>query len=249
MFYLEKQWIEFCLFVRVLLFYKTEMDIRASIEKLAKLIDPLDGLISILNVATLNDGDEFLLDKTTVVLSIVNIEEDKTLKNQSVYIKQGEKPSTIARFAHPTKHFIISLLFSSYNKDFGNYLPGIDKLNVIINFFQQNTSLYVKDISDGFLKYNEYLQIIKENPSLESSYQRVTFETVSLSLDQLHQMWSYLGSRYMPSVLVKMRLISVQGQRVIPETATIKEFKIKLWEDDIKDTAGLLETKNHLPKE
>lgn len=218
------------------------MNIRTSIEKLAKLIDPSNELISILNIATLNDGDEFLLDKTTVVLSIVNIEEDKTLKNQSVYIKQEEAATMVARYAHPTKHLIISLLFGSYNKDFVNYLTGIDKLNVIINFFQQNTSLYIKGLSDGFISYNEYLQIIKENPSIESSYQRVTFETVSLSLDQLHQMWSYLGSRYMPSVLVKMRLISVQGPETTP-AKTVNKVEIKLWENDAKDTAGLIDSK------
>ena len=39
--------------------------------------------IEMTNIATVNDGDEFLLNKSALLLSIVNIEEDKTLRNRS----------------------------------------------------------------------------------------------------------------------------------------------------------------------
>lgn len=221
------------------------MDIKNIIEKLGKLIDPTDAFIDISNIATLNDGDEFLLSKTAVILSIINIEEDKTLKNQSFYIADSNDQSTIDRYTHPTKHLIISLLFSSYNKDLSKYLDGIDKLKNIINFFQQNTSLYYKNDGTELISYTTYLgksDVDKQN------YTKIAFESVSLSIEQLSQMWSYLGSRYMPSVLFKMRLITVQVS-TIEEESVVKEVNINLWESNKDDITGLLETKVYPPVE
>jgi len=41
--------------------------------------------IELANIATLSDDDSIVSDRSAIVLSIVNIEEDKTLKNQSLY--------------------------------------------------------------------------------------------------------------------------------------------------------------------
>ena len=87
------------------------MDLKVVIEQLSKLIDPSQTVIDITNIATLNDGDDFLESKTPIVLSIVNIEEDKTQKNQSVYLKNSVDETSISRYTQPTQHLIISILF------------------------------------------------------------------------------------------------------------------------------------------
>ena len=170
---------------------------------------------------------------------IVNIEEDKTMKNQSVYLKETNNHTNISRYKHPTQHLIISLLFSSYNKDLDKYLDGLDKLRIIISYFQQNNSFYYKNDDTELIDYTDFMaktELEKED------YSKITTESVSLSMDQLNQMWSYLGSRYMPSVLYKMRLCTVQGSTTTQEKV-IKKVKINLWENDKNDVVGLLETK------
>ncbi len=214
------------------------MDLKVIIEQLSKLVDPGQTLVDITNIATLNDGDDFLISKSPIVLSIVNIEEDKTQKNQSVYLKSTNDNTNISRYNQPTQHLIISLLFSSYNKDLSKYLDGIDKLKVIINYFQQNKSFYYKNDDSEVIDYTAFLA----KTALEKDdYHKITMEFVSLSMEQLNQMWSYLGSKYMPSVLYKMRLCSIQNTNTIQETV-IKEVKINLWENDIKNPIGLIET-------
>lgn len=227
------------------------MKLKNIIDNLVKLIDP--SLIEITNIATLNDGDEFLSSKSPIILSIVNIEEDKTLKNQSVYLKNPLKENSlhkndpVYRYKHPSKHLIISLLFSSYDKGSTNYLQGIEKLEIIINFFQQNISLYCKDDGTDLKKYEDYAAMVEIDIEQKKKYSAITFESVSLTMEQLNQMWSYLGSKYMPSVLFKMRLITVESSIKGPDEV-IEEIKVNLWENDKADSSGLLESKIYSTK-
>jgi len=50
---------------------------------------------------------------------------------------------------------------------------------------------------------------------------------VSLKTDQLHQMWSYLGGKYMPSVLYQVKVIYSQAEETSSDE-TIKKTKINL---------------------
>lgn len=214
------------------------MDLKIVLENLSKLVDPLDEVIDITNIAMINDGDDFLESKTPIVLSIVNIEEDKTQKNQSLYIKDTNDKTNILRYNQPTQHLILSLLFSSYNKDLSKYLDGIDKLKNIISYFQQNNSFYYKNDDSEMINYTTFLS----KTDLEQvNYTKITMELVSLSMEQLNQMWSYLGSKYMPSVLYKIRLCPIQSATTIQEKV-IQTVKINLWENDKNNPIGLIET-------
>ncbi|WP_445456162.1 Pvc16 family protein [Flavobacterium sp. HNIBRBA15423] len=213
------------------------MDLKVVIEQLSKLIDPQEEIINVTNIATLNDGDDFLESKSPIILSIVNIEEDKTQKNQSVYLGLADDQN-ISRYNQPTQHLIISLLFSSYNKDLSKYLDGIDKLKTIVQYFQQNKSFYYKNDDSELLDYASFLA---KNEVAQQDYYKITMEFVSLSMEQLNQMWSYLGSKYMPSALYKMRLFMIQNETTIEEKV-IKKVKINLWENDKNNPIGLLET-------
>ncbi|TDD96014.1 DUF4255 domain-containing protein [Flavobacterium cellulosilyticum] len=214
------------------------MDLKIVLENLSKLVDPLDEVIDITNIAMLNDGDDFLASKTPIVLSIVNIEEDRTQKNQSVYLNDTNDNTNILRYKQPTQHLILSLLFSSYNKDLSKYLDGIDKLKTIISYFQQNNSFYYKNDDSEMIEYATFLT---KTDIEQAKYIKITMELVSLSMEQLNQMWSYLGSKYMPSVLYKMRLCSIQSTTTIQEKV-IQTVKINLWENNMKNPIGLIET-------
>jgi len=217
------------------------MNLKIILEKLVDRILTDEGLeIDITNIATLNDGDQFLASASPIVASIVNIEEDKTLRNQSVYLNKTN--DFVERYEHPTKQLIISLLFTSYSNQTDKYLDGLDKLNNAIVFFQKNTSLFFRSIPSELIRYKVFNG---KTDAEKEHYSKITFETVSLSIDQLNQMWSYLGSRYMPSILVKMRLIEVQNVKDAPGDSLIKTFKIDVWENNENDSTGLLETVIH----
>ncbi|MCW3162459.1 DUF4255 domain-containing protein [Chryseobacterium oryctis] len=214
------------------------MNLRKIIELLCKLVDPNSSIIDTVNISTVNDGDEFLNTKSPIILSIVNIEEDKTLKNQTVYLNNTNDKEKISKYKNPAQYLILSLLFASYNKDMTKYLDGIDKLKNIIVYFQQNNSFYYKDDDTELISYENYQ--LKNNLEKEHYY-KITMETVSLTSEQLNQMWSYLGSKYMPSMLYKMRLCMIQESPII-EDKVIKKVKINLWENDKNSLIGDIES-------
>ncbi|HKX86339.1 MAG TPA: Pvc16 family protein [Flavobacterium sp.] len=214
------------------------MNLKVVIEQLSKLVDPGQSVIEITNIATLNDGDDFLLAKTAITLSIVNIEEDKTLRNQSVYLKETNDQTQISRYKQPTQHLIISVLFASYSKDLSKYLDGLDKLKGVISYFQQNNSFFYKNDDTEMIDYNTYLG---KTEVQQQDYHKITMESVSLSTEQLNQLWSYLGSKYMPSMLYKMRLCMIQDSPLVQDNV-IKKVKIDLWENDQKNLIGHIES-------
>ncbi|WP_428223913.1 Pvc16 family protein [Flavobacterium sp.] len=214
------------------------MDLKIILEQLSKLVDPSEAFIEITNIAAINDGDDFLKTKSPILLSIVNIEEDKTLKNQSVYIASSNNQTDVSRYKKPTQHLILSLLFSSYNKDLSKYLDGINKLKNVIYFFQQNNSFYYKDDHSELITYATFLT---KTDSQKEHYFKTTIEAISLTSEQLNQMWSYLGSKYMPSMLYKMRLCFIQESGTTQDKV-VKKAKIDLWENNPTNVAGLIES-------
>lgn len=214
------------------------MNLRKLIELLCKLVDPVSTMIEIVNISTLNDGDEFFDTSSPIVLSIVNIEEDRTMKNQSVYFRDGEDEDQVSRNKNPTQYFVMSLLFAAYNSDNKKYLDGIDRLNNILVFFQQHNSFFYKNDHTELITLESFNQ---KNETEKENYQRVTMEMVSLGTEQLNQMWSYLGSKYMPSVLYKMRLCTIQESTVSVENI-ITKVRINLWENDKNNLSGEIES-------
>jgi hypothetical protein len=190
--------------------------------------------IELSNVATLNDGDEFLEKKSSIILSLVNIEEDKTLKNQTLYKEYSGNGNSIEKYKKPAQNLILSLLFTSYNKDQSIYGESLDKLEYIIKSLQNNNVFYYDNAT--FLEQTQVSEIQSE------TFDKLILDLVSLKSEQLNQMWSYLGSRYMPSVLYSMRMIRVQKENNLPTEKVITKSKIQLWTNDKTDSTGEIES-------
>ncbi|MBF4471636.1 MULTISPECIES: DUF4255 domain-containing protein [Flavobacterium] len=194
--------------------------------------------IELTNVATLNDGDNFIQEKSSMILSVVNIEEDKTLKNQSLYKEYSGNGSSIEKYKKPAQNLILSLLFTSYNKDQAKYAEGLDKLEYIIKCLQYNNVFYY-DTTNLFEQTE-----VSENQA--KSMNKIILDLVSLKPEHLNQMWSYLGSRYMPSVLYSMRMIRIQNENSLPTDPVINNAKAQLWTNDKSDITGEIEASSFL---
>ncbi len=124
-----------------------------------------------------------------VIVSLINIEEERVGRNPQHYIKRGDG----ILFKNPAIHLNLTALFTSVRHEAG-YGLALQHVQEVIGFFQAK---YVFDQLN--------------TPAIDPGIERLTVEMVSYNIDQLHQLWSMLGGKYHPSVAYKIRMIVVDS--------------------------------------
>lgn len=206
--------------------------INQTLQFLKSKIDSYNGnegsIVELYNIATLNDGDQFLPSSTPITLSVVNIQEDTISRTPNVYVANSNPSSSFSQYKNPAKNLVISLLFSSYNQEqkTEKYQAGITKLEHVIRCFQEQHVFYINGTTEV-------------DPGT-TNHTKLILDMESLAISELNQLWSMLGNKYMPSVLYKMRMITIQHQ-LEDGGEVIEQVKIKLWNNDSDDNAGLIE--------
>jgi hypothetical protein len=95
-----------------------------------------------------------------------------------------------------------------------NYAQSLAWLGHILQFFQYQ---------------NVFTPIT--HPSLDSRILKLITELYSLNFEQINHLWSTLGGKYLPSVMYKVRQVSLDEDLTISESGFIKEIQI---EDKLK---------------
>lgn len=124
--------------------------------------------------------------KNQLVVSVINVEEDKISKDPLPYRHEGD---TIF-YQQPAVHLNLYLLFSA---NFDSYEDALTALGKVIEFFQQKSYYTPENTTD-----------------LPPGIDKLIFDLFNISLDQVHHLWSMLGGKYLPSVAYKLRLLRIQ---------------------------------------
>lgn len=123
-----------------------------------------------------------------MALTLINIERDAAASGNRPYLERGE---TTAAVMAPAMAINLDVLVSAHFED--RYEDGLTMLSASIGFFQSKTS------------YNS-----QTAPDLPAGMTKLTSEWVDLDLREIHNLWTVLGGRYLPSALYKLRMITVQ---------------------------------------
>ena len=118
-----------------------------------------------------------------IIISVINIEENRISRDPRNYLKSGNDIFP----KNPAIHLHLTLLFTALRAD-GAYTIALQNLQRLINFFQ-----------------NRYVFDNLNTPGLE----KLIMEMVSINLEQLNHLWSIAGGRYQPSVVYKMRMVTI----------------------------------------
>jgi hypothetical protein len=158
-------------------------------EKWGDTINGTGEIVQLNNIASINDEKNELQNK--IIITLIRIEEEATLKNSPFYnkVRDPQKEKTIDKF-NPPVYLNLYLLVCVTKK---NYAESLQLLSDTIIFFQANKSF----------------QVGEKN----SSQQRVTLEMHDVGFEEAFDMWSSLGSKQLPSVLYKMRLLELIDPR------------------------------------
>ncbi len=118
-------------------------------------------------------------------LTLVNMEEDRISKSNDNFIRRDR---TIT-YQNPEVHLNLFLLFSV---QLPSYTEALKRLSFIIQFFQQQ---------------NVFTPLT--SPAIPTGVEQLILDLYTLSLSDVNNLWGVLGSKYLPSVMYKMRMITI----------------------------------------
>jgi len=155
------------------------------------LVDPevILGNISLID-AFQDSSAQNLNDR--VIASVINIEQEESLRNipfRRTISGPNGLPEGVER--QPEIYLNIYVLFGANKQD---YNIALQRIAQVIAFFQR---LYV------FTPANT-------PPLAGLNVSKLIFDLYSTSFEELNQLWSVMGGKYIPSVVYKMRLAMIQ---------------------------------------
>lgn len=119
------------------------------------------------------------------IISLVNVEEDRISRQREPYTKT----ITGIVYAQPPVLLNLYVLFVMNQK---KYDVALKWLSAIIRFFQ-----------------HQPVFTPLSHPALDAGIMQLTVDLHTLNFEQNNQLWSTLGGKYLPSVLYKVRQVSV----------------------------------------
>jgi hypothetical protein len=159
----------------------------------------LDESKVMLNSLIAADGTLPQINQNKVVISLINIERETAkpfcTRNHKL---AGGKYGDVS----PAERYNLDLLISSH---FDDYSETLEYLNAVILFFQVHTSLDAHSFSN-----------------IPASLTKLDFEIEKITYHQMQNLWTAMGAKYQPSVIYKMRLLTIQANEAeafIPEVA------------------------------
>lgn len=148
-------------------------------------------------------GEDATVDLSNkVVITLVNSEEESTLKNN------GNTVRTINgyRYVEPAVFLNLYILVSAtLGKDLQDaYEFALHRLSSIVQFFQAKKSFTVKN--------SPFTSISNDNniPQEIKDQLRLNVELYTLTFEQINHLWGSLGGKQVPFAMYKIRLVKIQ---------------------------------------
>ncbi|MBL4704869.1 MAG: DUF4255 domain-containing protein [Flavobacteriales bacterium] len=163
--------------------------------------------ITIENVAIVDSQNERADDiDDTVILSLINLQEENTLKNFPNKYNESNK----VQYKNPIVNLNLFILFSANR---GTYVQSLSDISKIVEFFQGK-----KVFTQANSVYNRL------DPTLEAIGNfKFTIDLYTPSFEELNFIWGTLGGRQLPSVLYKLSLVKIERDIVQRQAGLISE--------------------------
>lgn len=155
------------------------------------------------NVSRLFDGEVAAAGLVNrVILSLVNVEEDRVAKQQENFVRTDVS----TRYKNPQLYLNLYILFSANRT---GYPDALQHLSYILQFFQF-----------------QHVFTPITHPDLDPRIQKLIVDLCTLNFEQVNHLWSTLGGKYIPSVLYKVRQITIDEDLTVSESGFIKEVQV-----------------------
>jgi len=156
---------------------------------------------ALLNVLIETNGSVPEINHNKIVISLINIEQE-TVK--AFNIRNQKLPGGNYADINPYERYNLHLLISS---NFDDYNETLRFLGAVIAFFQSH-----------------YLMERSSFSNMPVGVNRLEFEIEKINYIQMQGLWTSMGAKYTPSVIYKMRLLTIQTEEVIAVNTAISQI-------------------------
>jgi len=148
-----------------------------------------------------------------IVITLVNIEEESTLKNQS---SLKRFPNANAQYENNPIYLNLFVLITCNYAGEG-YLLALKRLSMVIRFLQSKNVFSATNTVNGDPTEIEVCEDLKFN-----------MEIFTLSFEQINYLWGSLGGRQVPFVMYKLRMVTITDHAIVREAPLIEEIETNL---------------------
>jgi hypothetical protein len=147
-----------------------------------------------------------------LVLNMVNIKEEKSLKNVPHYVRNDVQLK--ASFENPPVFANFIILVTATHASYANALLMISRA---IRFFQSKNVFTQENVPPA--------NIVLNQPSVPDRLEafKMIFDLYSPNMEEVNHMWGTLGGKQYPFVLYMMRMLDLKFQAVQEESGLITE--------------------------
>lgn len=146
------------------------------------------------------DGSLAVEGSNKIIATLVYIDRDNTLKSGPSSQLSGNK---YLEFAPPVQINLTIMFSALFNKN--HYVEALKYISGVIYFFQ-----------------NKPLFTAQNTPKLGKSVDKLYFDLISLTPNDLMNIYSMLGAKYMPSVVYKIKILTFSQDNIVAELPAVR---------------------------
>ncbi|WP_010521956.1 DUF4255 domain-containing protein [Aquimarina agarivorans] len=152
------------------------------------------------NISLMESEAQDLSDK--IVITLVNTEEESTLKNTSNVVKTTNGIKYVEPPVFLNLYILISATLGQDLQD--AYEFALHRLSLVLQFFQAKKKFTVQNSPFTTISNDDNIsQQIKDQIKLNVELYTLTFE-------QINHLWGSLGGKQVPFAMYKIRLVNIQ---------------------------------------
>lgn len=152
--------------------------------------------------------------RNKVLLSVVNIQEERTLKNGPTYVR--DDAALRVRYENPPTFVNLAVLVTATHTKYDDALLALSRALVFFQFrsvFTQE-SVAPQSLTDG-APVNDLDRLVEF---------RLIFNLWSPTLEEVNDMWGMLGGKQFPFALYSMRMLELKFHATERESGLITEI-------------------------
>jgi len=136
-----------------------------------------------------DEAGKYAFDEDSLCASIINIEEEHAVKSQLPRntLVDGQQVE-LQPDVKLNLHVLVAANFKKYD-------VALKYLSLVLTYFQSHQSF----TADAY-------------PTLDARIERLRVELLTLTYEQLNQIWAFIGGKQLPSVVYKVRMVTIQDE-------------------------------------